>query len=69
MKNSNPAFNPTKHPYELNLTTNSEVVEVRDANSQDVPAVNYDYVQISDLANMAENEQVDVIGICSGYFN
>ena len=69
MKSSNPAFNPTKHPYELSLTPNSEVVEVRESLSQDVPAVHYDYVQISDLTSTPDSEQVDVIGICSGNFN
>ncbi len=66
VKSSNPAFNPTKHPYELSLTTASEVVEVRDSLSGDVPEAKYDYVRIGDIESKPENELVDVIGVCIG---
>ena len=66
MKNTNPAFNPTKHPYELSLTTATEVVEVRDSLAGDVPEVAFDYVRIGDIENKSENDQVDVIGVCIG---
>lgn len=66
MKSSNPAFNPTKHPYELSLTTATEVTEVQENLSADVPSVQFDYVSIGEVQNKPENELVDVIGVCSG---
>ena len=67
VKSSNPAFNPTKHPYELSLTTATEVTEVQDGLATDVPSVQFDYVSIGDVQNKPENELVDIIGICSGW--
>jgi hypothetical protein len=49
----------------LNIFNDTVATVVNESNSQDVPGVHYDYVQISDIAHKNEKDVVDVIGICS----
>lgn len=58
-------YNTTCHNYELMLNTNSVVVECSSAASTaDVPGIHYTLVPISDIADKADKDKIDVMGVC-----
>jgi replication factor A1 len=61
LKQANKRFNPLNHEYELSLDSGSIIQPCEDDNT--IPGVNFKFCQISDIASMANNNILDVIGV------
>ncbi|XP_321709.5 replication protein A 70 kDa DNA-binding subunit [Anopheles gambiae] len=63
LKPANKQYTSLKNDYEMTMTNDTIVQECKDADGS-MPEIQYNFVPISQIANMEPNAMVDVIGMC-----
>ncbi|XP_058467652.1 replication protein A 70 kDa DNA-binding subunit [Malaya genurostris] len=63
LKPANKQYSTLKNDYEMTMTHDTIVQECKDVGSS-LPEIHYNFVPISQIANMEPNAMIDVIGIC-----
>lgn len=63
LKPANKQYSSLKNDYEMTMTNDTIVQECKDVGSS-LPEIQYNFVPISQIANMESNAMIDVVGIC-----
>ncbi|XP_053680234.1 replication protein A 70 kDa DNA-binding subunit [Anopheles nili] len=63
MKPANKQYSSLKNDYEMTMTNDTVIQECKDVDGS-MPEIQYNFVPISQIANMEPNAMVDVIGMC-----
>lgn len=63
LKPANKQYSSLKNDYEMTMTNETIIQECKDADGS-MPAIQYNFVPISQIANMEPNAMIDVAGIC-----
>uniref|UniRef100_A0A182QCD7 Replication protein A subunit n=1 Tax=Anopheles farauti TaxID=69004 RepID=A0A182QCD7_9DIPT len=63
LKPANKQYTSLKNDYEMTMTNDTIVQECKEADGS-LPEIQYNFVPISQIANMEPNSMIDVIGVC-----
>uniref|UniRef100_A0A182VRB5 Replication protein A subunit n=1 Tax=Anopheles minimus TaxID=112268 RepID=A0A182VRB5_9DIPT len=63
LKPANKQYSSLKNDYEMTMTNDTIVQECKDVDGS-MPEIQYNFVPISQIANMEPNAMVDVVGMC-----
>ncbi|XP_053684561.1 replication protein A 70 kDa DNA-binding subunit [Sabethes cyaneus] len=63
LKPANKQYSTLRNEYEMTMTNDTIIQECKDEDTS-VPTIQYNFVPISQIANMEANAMVDVIGVC-----
>ncbi|XP_034938170.1 replication protein A 70 kDa DNA-binding subunit isoform X2 [Chelonus insularis] len=66
LKPANKAFNNTNNDYEMNLTTDTEILLCHDT-ADDIPMLTYNFTPISEIEALPKDQIIDVLGVVKSH--